>query len=451
MSQIVQYAPPVRFREGLLKARGHIVFLLALLTGFGLILSFGDLAAGHDASADPSSALAAENPRLELPQPQPLTAAQKEWGRIAWRYFVANTPAETGLTNSANKFPSTTMWDEGSSLLALIAAERLAVISRSEFDRRTAQALASLASLQLFDGALPNKAYNTQTLAMVDYNNAPSTRGIGWSSLDIARLLVPLGILSRDYPNHAAAVRRVVDRWDFGRLANQGMMFGASVVNGQTAIHQEGRVGYEEYAAKSFIRAGVDAFEAWRTDDTLTLRKVSGVKVPVDGRHHDDWGAQVVTTSEPYILDGLEFGFDTRSRVLAEQVYRAEAKRYADTGILTAVSEGHVDRAPNFVYASVFANGQAWAVINDKGKRFDELRTLSTKTAFALDALYRLDYTHRLTAAVASLNDPAGAWLDGRYETSGRPNNIQTANTNAIVLESLHYRVMGPLVSRGPA
>ena len=439
-------APRLPFRKGLLAARGHLVFIVALLSAFALIFELDGLADGFTGNGDPTYSLAAESERLPLAAPRPLDAAQLAWGRTAWRYFAANISPTTGLVNAADKYPSTTMWDVGSFLLALIAAERTGIIDRAEFDNRAGFALASLARMPLFDGALPNKAYNTQTLQMVNYDNQPTARGIGWSALDLGRLYVPLGILARDYPEQAANVQKVIGRWDLNRVAVNGELFGAAVIDGQTVPHQEGRVGYEEYAAKSFLRAGLDAFQAWRTDDTLALHKVSGIKVPVDNRRADEWGAQVYSTSEPYVLDGLEFGFDTRSRLLSEQLYRAQQARYERTGKLTAVSEGHIDRAPNFLYATVYGNGSEWAVLTDTGERHDSLRTFSTKTAFALDALYGLPYTNRLVDSAASLNDPGGGWLEGRYEATGKPNNIKTANTNAIILESLHYRAFGPMV-----
>jgi len=437
------------FRQGLLAARGHIVFILALLAAFALIFKLEGLADNFGAGADPSTILAKESERLPLRAPHALNPAELNWGRTAWRYFATNISPSTGLANAADKYPSTTMWDVGSFLLAMIAAERTGIIDRAEFDSRTGFALASLGRMPLFDGALPNKAYNTDTLEMVDYDNHPTARGIGWSAIDLARLYVPLGIIARDYPGHSAAVQKILSRWDMNRVVVNGSLYGASVDNGQTKMHQEGRIGYEEYAAKAFIRGGHDAFAAWRTDDTMVLHKVSGIKVPVDNRAVDDWGAQVYSTSEPYVLDGLEFGFDTRSRVLAEQLYRAQESRYRKTGTLTAVSEGHIDRTPHFLYSTVYGNGSDWAVLTDKGERHDKLRTLSTKIAFALDALYNLPYTTRLLDAAAPLNDPKGGWLEGRYEADGKPNKIQTTNTNAIILESLHFRAFGPMVGRG--
>jgi hypothetical protein len=449
MDYTIDQAAKLDFKTGIVKARGHIVFVFALLSAFGLILSMEGLVGSTIGAGDPSDALLERIDQLPLAPHTPLTMDQRKWGHIAWRYFQNNIDPVTGLVNATDKYQSTTMWDAGSFFLAMIAAERTGVIDRAEFDRRTSLALASLARLPLFDGALPNKAYNTHTLEMVDYDNHVTNRGIGWSALDIGRLFVPLGVLIRDYPGHSEAARRVVARWDVARLASNGILYGGAVTNGQTTVHQEGRVGYEEYAAKSFIRAGVDAFQAWRTDDTMALLKVGSIKVPVDTRSADDWGAQVYSTSEPYILDGLEFGFDKRSRALSEQLFKAQEERFERTGIVTAVSEGHIDRAPYFLYDTVRGNGDDWAVLTDKGDRYDELRTLSTKTAFALDAVYGSPYTSRLIGIATGLSDPKRGWLEGRYEKGGKANTANTANTNGIVLESLHYRAFGPIVRPG--
>lgn len=169
--------------------------------------------------------------------------------------------------------------------------------------------------------------------------------------------------------------------------------------------------------------------------------------VPSDDRAASTHGAQVYTTSEPYVMDGLEFGFDARSRALSEQLYLAQEARYRNTGILTAVSEGHLNQKPSFVYSTVFGNGRPWAVLTDKGEPRNELRFLSTKTAFSYDALYGTPYTRKMLDFVLALNDPNGGWLEGHYESSKAVNDIETANTNALILESIAYRSSGPLLT----
>jgi Protein of unknown function (DUF3131) len=439
----------LQFGQGLLRARSHIVFILALVVGFPTMIWLDRLGSAPD-GARRGAAL----PVFERPETAPHLAGraslrpdQMEWGRIAWRYFERNIVPATGLANSADGFPSTTMWDTGSFLLGMMAARQIGIIDNATFDARMGLALASLAKLPLFEGVLPNKAYNTQTLSMVDYNNKPTDRGLGWSALDIARVLVPLMILQRTDDVHASAARKVIEGWHLEDLTDAGMLIGATV-NSQGGVdrHQEGRIGYEQYAAHALIAFGQDAFSAWRTDENMEVREVAGVKVPYDNRSADKFGAQVYATSEPYILAGLEFGFDERTGKFADAIYLAQLRRFEATGILTAVSEGHLDRRPYFVYATVLGNDVAWSVLTDKGERIDDARTVSTKVSFAYDAIYETDYTKKLVESVVSLNNPIGGWLEGRYEANDAANAAETSNTNAIVLESLSYKAFGPLL-----
>jgi len=85
--------------------------------------------------------------------------------------------------NSVAWFPSTTLWDQGSYVLALVSASKLGLIDEDEFRKRADQFLKSLADLELIDDVLPNKVYNTQTLKMTDYDDSPAPDGIGWSAL----------------------------------------------------------------------------------------------------------------------------------------------------------------------------------------------------------------------------------------------------------------------------
>ncbi|MDV7213395.1 DUF3131 domain-containing protein [Azotobacter beijerinckii] len=442
------------FRDDLLKARSRIAFIVALTLAFPLVL-YLDSIPGKASDSTPQSSrpndytdqLINQERHLAISRTAPLRKDQVEWAKIAWRYFEKNIDPVTGLANSTNAYPSTTMWDTGSFLLAVISAQKIGLIDGKAFDRIIEKALSSLEKLPLFDGKLPNKAYNTKTLSMVDYNNQPTNKGLGWSALDIARLFVPLTALKRKHPKHSATVDRVIAKWSIGSMLKDGKLYGA-LLDGddKTVLSQEGRIGYEEYAAKALIAAGYDAFQAWRTDDYIELQTVEAIKVPSDNRAVNTHEAQVYTTSEPYVLDGLEFGFDTRSMAFSEQIYSAQEQRYNKTGILTAVSEGHINRKPNFVYSTVFGNGDPWAVLTDKGERRDELRFLSIKTVFAYDALYGTAYTKKMLDFSVTLNDPNAGWLEGYYELTKDVNDVETANTNAIILESIAFRSSGPIL-----
>lgn len=363
---------------------------------------------------------------------------------VAWRYFERNIRPETGLVDSVAGFPSTTMWDLGSYLLGLICAHRLGVIGQDEFDRFMSLALQSIGELPLFDGKLPNKAYNTVSLEMTDYRNKPSRRGLGWSALDVCRILVPLTVLSKNRGLHQHAAGRIIQSWDLSSMVRNGQLFGAVAAARKTALYQEGRVGYEQYAAQAAALAGLPVSSALNARSHLRYVTVEGVKVPIDSRNHEKYVASVMATSEPYILAGLEFGWEGGTKDRGERVIAAQQQRYVRTGILTAVSENHVDGAPFFLYSTVHGNGYDWAVLDPNGKRFDQKRTFSTKAAFAWDALLSSNYTGRLTAE-ASKYASGGGWLEGFHEVSGEKIRAITANTNAIILESIFYRRYGSL------
>ncbi|HRJ51730.1 MAG TPA: DUF3131 domain-containing protein [Candidatus Thiothrix moscowensis] len=435
------------FKQNLVRARSHIIFLTGLVTAFGLVGWLEGISMG---SANTPEAVIETSSDVKIAPTRPLTAQEMEWAKTAWKYFQNNTVTETGLVNSADKYPASTLWDTSSYLMAVIAAQRLGIIDQTEFDARIFKALDSLAKLPLFEGKLPNKSYNTISLQMVDYNNQPSEQGIGWSAIDIGRVLVPFNILAWNYPQHTQSVKQVLASWDTNPMLLAGTMHGAAVDSkGKTAYPQEGRLGYEEYAAKSFNLMGADVSSALRYTDFLKFVDIEGIQVATDSRDPLQYGAHNYVVSEPYILDGIEFGWDHLSQELAWRVYKAQEKRFASTGILTAVSEDNIDQPPHFVYNTVFTSGKAWNAITEKGEDASQFKTLSSKAVIGWHMLYETDYTQKLMEKAASLADPQRGWYSGLYEVTGLPNKILTANTNGIILEALAYKQTGQLMKLG--
>jgi hypothetical protein len=437
------------------KARSSIVWIAAILVAFGAVwwierqtgkeLIERQNAPAPAASAAPVS-IPASTGRPAVPLPRVLTQQEQQWARLAWSYFDRNTDPKTGLAGSVEGFPSSTMWDTASYLLALLSARDLQLIDEAGFDQRMAAALASLGRLPLYANALPNKSYDVRSLAMTDYENKPSEGGIGWSAIDIGRLLVPLNVIAWHHPKHTEAARRAIGRWNTSQLARDGQLYGMQVENGTAKAVQEGRLGYEQYAARTLALMGLDVDVALDPTAYLQWVDVEGVQVPADRRDPKQFGAQNYVLSEPWMLMGLEFGWTRHSAELAWRVYRAQEERFRKTGVRTAVTEDHVDQAPYFLYNSVYSGGKPWVTVTEKGEEAPKLRTLSTKAAFAWHALYRTPYTTQLVEAVAAAQDPAKGWYAGLYEANGQPNKSLTANTNAVVLESLAYIARGPVL-----
>jgi hypothetical protein len=435
------------FKQGLVRARSHLIFLTGLVTAFGMVGWLEGISMGNTSGPE---ALIEVSDDVNIAPSRALTAQELVWAKTAWKYFQNNTIAETGLVNSVDNYNASTLWDTSSYLMAVIAAQRLGIIDQTEFDARISKALDSLTKMALFEGKLPNKSYNTISLQMVDYTNQPSEKGIGWSAIDIGRVLVPLNVLAWHYPQHTAAVKKVLERWDTQPLMVNGVLQGAVVTDkGKTQYLQEGRLGYEEYASKSFNLMGLDVSNSIRYTDFLKFVDIGGIQVATDSRSAQQYGAHNYVVSEPYILDGVEFGWDHLSQELAWRVYKAQEKRFAETGILTAVSEDNIDQPPYFVYNTVFTDGKIWNAISEKGDDASQFKTLSTKAAFGWHALYETAYTQKLVEKAATLANPERGWYSGVYEVSGQPNKAITANTNGIILEALAYKQGGKLMKLG--
>lgn len=440
------------FKQGLIRARSHLIFLFGLLTAFALVFWLESVSpqAQSEAGITVNNIKLASQYTRDTTTSRPLTAEEKRWATIAWTYFKNNTIPETGLVNSVDNYESSTLWDTASYLMGAISAHRLQMISDIEFDSRIIMALKALREIPLFDNQLPNKVYNTRNLAMVDYKNQPTEKGIGWSAIDIGRIMVPFNVLVWHYPQHSDAVAQVLARWEIEPMLRDGTMYGAALDDqGETVYLQEGRLGYEEYAAKSFNLMGRDVSLALDYFSHLNMVDIYGIDIATDSRTPEQFQAHNYVVSEPYILDGIEFGWDRVSRELAARVYQVQEKRYQETDILTAVSEDNIDQAPYFVYNTVFTGGKAWNAISESGEDASAFKTLSTKAVFGWHMLYETEYTSRLMEEIKTAFDPERGWYSGVYEIDGQPNTAITANTNGIILETLAFRQEGQLMKVG--
>jgi len=287
-----------------------------------------------------------------------LTEREMEMARTAWKYFENNIQETTGLVNAVNAYPSTTLWDTASYLGGLVTAYELEIIERDEFSRRLVKILKTFNAMEFFRGELPNKVYHTQTAKKVNYANQDGE--IGYSALDLGRLLIWLEIIKNRYPEFGNSIDNFILRWNFCNVVDdRGVMYGAIIgPDNETQYVQEGRLGYEEYAAKGFQLWDVDTDLASRPEP-FNIIATYGVEIPYDSRDAHNY-----VVSESYVLDALEFNWDLvgdyssgderhTDKVTAgfgDLIYEAQVARYRATGILTARTEHQLDGPPYFVY-----------------------------------------------------------------------------------------------------
>lgn len=374
-----------------------------------------------------------------------LSADDQAAARWAWAYFEHNWPSATGLVNGIAGIAWSTLWDQGSALLGMHAGYQLGLVAGDPFHTWLHRLLQTLETLPLPATALPNKAYSTASGQMRTLNNRPDRQGrSGWSALDMARYLLSLSILKAHYPDYADRIDGIVARYDLQKLVCDGWLWGSGAGSTGLQYWQEGRLGYEQYAAHSLRRWGIEAENALSNPPVHRVM-VDGVALWVDQRDRPNSGASNYLTNDPYLLWGLELGWPDSELNQVNSLLQVQANRYEKTGLLTAVNEDALDRLPYFLYYSVYADGQPWAAVNSRGQNYGRLRFLSTKAAFAWAALYPASaYAQRLRQSVQMLGLGGRGYLAGQYEAADLgPNRALSVNTNAIILESLLYKAQG--------
>jgi hypothetical protein len=388
----------------------------------------------------------------------PLTPHETEMARVAWKYFERNYQEGTGLVNAVEAYPSTTMWDTASYVGGMVAARELGIITKDTFDQRFVKLIGTLNSLSFFRDELPNKAYNAQTAEKVTYTNQPGE--IGFSAIDLARMLVLLQTVKGRYPEHSNAIDHFVLRWKFCNAVKDGQLFGSAIgPDGKTQYLQEGRLGYEEYAAKAFQLWGFDPAKA-AMPEPYDIVRIYGVDIPYDTRDPRQTGAHNYVVTESYVLDAIEFNWDLANdrtsdddthtdKVAADfarRIYEVQERRFRETGMVTARTEHQLDGDPYFVYDTIYSDGFPWNTITDTGKYVPQFAAVALKGALGLWAIWPGDYTDRLFDAVSGVYDPEKGFYEGVYENGRGPIKTFTSNNNGITLESLLHKAEGKIL-----
>lgn len=382
--------------------------------------------------------------------PPPVSeAAQREFllasARSAWAYVRRNYHASTGFVGATDQYQFVTMWDVGGILGAYLAARELGFITPDDYRSRVSRVLRSLESARLHDRAAFNRLYTAASGQMVGRDHRPTTRGYGWSATDLGRLLLWLKIVATHDPEHEASARRVVARLDVERIVRDGYLRGEELTpRGRRRLFQEGRIGYEQYAAAGFALWGIRADSALDLHANSAPLTVLGHNVLADRRGDD------LLTSEPVVMLGLELGWPSADwERLARAVLAAQEERYRHTGLVTIVSEDAVPRPPAyFYYYLLHHNGEDFVVVTPSHDLVPwNLRWVSAKAAFAWHALFPSAYTWLALQTVKDAESPNLGWSAGVYERSRVKVPSNNLNTAAVILESAAYFMRGcPLI-----
>lgn len=370
-----------------------------------------------------------------------------EAARSAWAFAEKDYQPATGLSFAVSTYPFVTMWDIGSMLAAVYSAHELQIIDDATYRTRVGKMLTTLTTMRLYNGAAFNRLYDSRTGEMVDSTPKASTRGTGWSAIDIGRLLIWLKIAGTQDEASARKAQEIVERLDFTRLIKHGYLYGSDINNrGREVTYQEGRIGYEQYAAQGFALWGKRADKALNISTNAQPLNVLGQALVADKRGHDR------LTSEPFVLLGLELGFDPAMTGLASRLLLAQEARYRTTDLVTLVSEDAIAQPPDyFYYYCVYANGRQFAIdVKNPKAVVDGPRWISAKAAFGFHALMPSAYTQLALAKVAPARSGVG-WASGVFEADGKSTGTENINTAAVVLSSALYHMRGRALSHTPA
>jgi hypothetical protein len=366
--------------------------------------------------------------------------------RSAWAYVSRNYQPATGLIDATSGYAYTTVWDIGSTIAALYCGHALDLLGDAEYDRRMRRVLTTLRTMGIVDRAAFNKVYSTRSAAMIGRDRQPSSRGYGWSTTDLGRLLLWLKIVATTQPAYAEDAAAIVRRLDFTRLVADGYTWGQDFdAAWKPRRYQEGQIGYEQYAASGFAAWGANVDRALDLGENGVAVTLMGHTLYADVRGRDR------VTSDPIVLLGLEAGWDPAMERFARELLGMQETRYRRTGSVTMVAEDSIGRPPHFFYYySAYTHRKAFGIdVQRAGAFVDAPRWVSAKAAFAWHALLPRPYTRLAIQTVAPAQTAAG-WDSGVFEGTRAPTGSLNVNTAAVILTAAVVHTRGQPIMAGP-
>ncbi|EIX8228615.1 DUF3131 domain-containing protein [Salmonella enterica] len=424
----------MRKRDALLSARSYLTILIGFLLGFAVVVW---VEKQMPTRVESSAGMTLSQDFPTLPAPRELTFEEAVWARVAWQYYVNNTQPN-GLANAHDGEPWLSLWSVGSYLFAVIAAKQLNILTADEFDERITAALFTLGQLTLNPQGLPAAYYHADTLQILGKADA--------SAIGMGRLLNALQTLLWRYPQHAAAVRDLFNQWKVGALIESNTASQAAAPLHHWALTTDeprNSFGYRLYASHTLrLIDSAAGLAVTNPSQGQQMIDIDGIMVPDEGLR-TPWGRQPSLISLPYLLTGLELGFDTQSAEITWRIMQIQQRRQNLRVSKPPISTDYAEPAPVFTNTQPDRQPLQKSIMRDSTP--EPTAITSTRTAFAWYALFRNGWSEALRQQVQKLQVPGKGWQRG-LNPDGSNNNTVDADTNAIVLESLAYIARGQML-----
>ncbi|MGC1497463.1 MAG: DUF3131 domain-containing protein [Sulfitobacter sp.] len=354
--------------------------------------------------------------------------------KTAWGYFERWTDKKTGLCPATVNFSpgneelhqAVTMWDVGSHINALIAAYDLKLVTKAQFQQAIKKILPNIAGRTSQGRLLPQGWIATDRFKW-------GTKD--FDGCDAGRLMAALYNLD-SHPAAKDKAAKTVAAWDLRDVVIDGIIY--SVQQGK--LETTFRSHCSHYAAWAFRTWGIEVRSPYEVFDGVSTADGKMALLEVGG-HIGPMGA------EPLLLEAIELGMSAESAYLADVLFAAQLEEYDDTGRLTCVSEGPIDRAPWFTYQGIQfdAPGRVWATDTVAGldeHRSPEFRAknavISSKGAYLWAAYKDHSYCDMLVEYVREKARTSNGFSSSIYQSTGKATSTYAdINTNAIILQSI--------------
>jgi len=350
-------------------------------------------------------------------------------------YIERNWNPTTGLIDSVQGYHHTTLWDIASGIGAILALEKLGLISIFDSTARLSKTLKKIITMPLYNNQLPNREYMTTSGLASGKLSDTASNGNGWSALDIGRLLIWLEITKHYKPELKPLISLITDKWQLEKAVHKQDLYGELSTKKRQSYRQEGRLGYLQYAAQGYQFAGLDVSSAFTDKNTQQISQ-DNIKLYIDQRNLPFF------TSDSYVLQAIELGSPTVWWNQLKPIYQLHKQHYQQTNNLWVFAEDAMNRAPWFSYNNINIYAQPWLSTTTNGKKILNPQTFSNKVAFAFSVLFDDEFSQQLADTVIqnSLLEqviPTGVYQDGSNNTA------YNINTNSLILVSLWYKLRG--------